>query len=74
MFATYRDSLRELNPSDLRLLETRFETMLVNHQVKLQTILSDTHWDLVKWMFTFFGAYVVWTTIIVVIIGAIIRR
>jgi sulfur relay (sulfurtransferase) DsrC/TusE family protein len=48
--------------------------MLVNHQVKLQTILSDTHWDLVKWMFTFFGAYVVWTTIIVVIIGAIIRR
>jgi sulfur relay (sulfurtransferase) DsrC/TusE family protein len=74
MFATYRDSLRELNQGDLGLLETRFRTMLVEHEVKLQSSLSDKHWDLVKWMFTFFGAYVVWTATLVVIIAAAIRR
>ena len=74
MFATYRDSLRELNQGELGLLETRFRTMLVEHEVKLQSSLSDKHWDLVKWMLTFFGAYVVWTATLVVIIAAAIRR
>jgi hypothetical protein len=74
MFATDRDSLRELNPSDLGLLERRFRTMLVEHEVKLQSSLSDKHWDLVKWMFTFFGVYVVWTVTVLVIIVAAIRR
>ena len=74
MFATYRDSLRELNQGDLGLLETRFRTMLIEHEGKLQSSLSEKHWDLVKWMFTFFGAFVVWTATLVVIIAAAIRR
>lgn len=46
MFATYRDSLRELNQSDLALLETRLRTRLIELEGKLESSLSKKHWEL----------------------------
>jgi hypothetical protein len=85
VFATDRDSLRELNPSDLALLETRFRTLVSQLEVKLESSISKKHWDMefslikknwdmVEWMFLFFGAYVVATTVLVFILAEIARR
>jgi len=85
MFATYRDSLRELNPSDLALLETRFRTLVSQLEGKVESSISKKqwdmelslikrNWDMVEWMFIFFGAYVVATTVLVFILAGIARR
>ena len=70
MLATYRDSLRELNQGDLGLLETRLETRLIKLEVKLQETVRDAHWETVKWMFTFFGALVLWSVTLAVLATA----
>ena len=85
MFATYRDSLRELNQGELGLLETRFRTMVNELEGKVESSISKKqwdmelslikrNWDMVEWMFIFFGAYVVATTVLVFILAGIARR